>query len=262
MTAEMNSTDLPDLTERILARFVSRDSGWSADRATLSDADRDLLRAELAEGMTADKAEKVSRLLERPFSAAVEIAKIECQLNRPVDLGRRKVRRPKLGVRLRDSIDDITSELKAGITCMAEVCALIEGNPVLERLVTPLLEERLSARIVDPLRNAPKDAAEHLLDVLEVLRDAISAGITTGPVAPSLDFLAQAVVVAIAQVTGRVPGRTWIEEQVEETGPGLEACRVLARALNTALPEDCRRNPPPDMAKAFRRAIKDIRPEA
>jgi hypothetical protein len=154
------------------------------------------------------------------------------------------------------------AELEADASRAAQICSLIREDTILDRLISPLLEERLGPRVIDPLRDAPDGVAEHLPDVLGRLHDAIRAGITTGPVEPSLDFLARAVVVSMARVTGRVPGRTWIEVDVEETGAGLEACRVLAAALNDALSDSCRRERPADMAKAFRRAIKAIRSEA
>ncbi len=137
-----------------------------------------------------------------------------------------------------------------------EICSDILSNAVLERMVTPLLEARLRGRIVDPLRNAPGRAVEHLPDILARLHVAIQAGIKSGPVEPVQDYLASAVVTSMERATGQIPGRTWIEERGEETGVGLEVCRILAAALNDALQSECEREKTATMEKPFRRAIK------
>ncbi len=203
------------------------------------------------------EADEVVRLLDHAFGTAVQIAEFVCRF-REASAGSAKVRKRarKLGVRLRDDISGLLAKLKQGDATPFEICSLVLSEPTLERLVTPLLEECLRGEVTDPLRNAPESAAEHLPDILEQLYAAIDAGVTRGPVDPVQDFLASAVVNSMERVTGQIPGRTWIEERVEETGVGLEVCRILAAALNDALPDKCQSQRPADMAKAFRRAIK------
>ena len=261
MTRDTVNEDLPDLTERILVRLLGSDTGWSGALAQIPGTAREKLSEELTKGMSSAEADEVIRLLERAFGTAVELAMMECRLQRAAGDGdgSKKASR-KLGVRLRGEIGDLLVELEKDSVSADKIASRILDNPILERLVTPLLEESLAAEAVDPLRNAPEQAAKHLPDALGRLHSAIRAGVTTGRGDSALDYLASAVVISIKQATGRMPGRTWIEERVEETGFALEVCRLLATSLNNALPEDCRRERPADMAKAFRRAIEANRP--
>lgn len=260
MANETGEVDFPDLTERILARFTSADAGWSSELVRLPCAARKSLLAELCKSMTDAEADEVVRLLDHAFGMAVQIEEFGCRFRKATAgsaKGRKRSR--KLGVRLRRDITGVLARLEKGDTTPVEICSSILSEPTLERLVTPLLEQCLRGGIDDPLRNAPESAAEHLPDVLDQLHAAIHAGVTSGPVDPVQDFLASAVVTAMERATGNIPGRTWIEERVEETGVGLEVCRILAAALNDALPAECRSKRSADMAKAFRRAIKAAR---
>lgn len=64
---------------------------------------------------------------------------------------------------------------------------------------------------------------------------------------------------AIAHATGSTPGRTWDEYAGEEKGIGVETCRILAAALNNALPKGSLKGQPADMAKPYRNAIEFVR---
>lgn len=250
--ASKKADEIKSLTERHLAPSLSEETGWSGDLAQLPDARRKALLAELTKAMTDAQADRVLQGLDRSFATAFEIARAQCRLLEASD-GKEKSR--KLGVWLRNEINRLQIKLAEGEVVPHEVCSAILSIPILERVVTPFLEERLQGWTVDPLRKAPEIAFEHLPYVLTRIHDAIHAGVTTGPVEPIQDFLASAVVNSMDRATGHIPGRTWIEERAEETGVGLEVCRILAAALNDALLAPCQSERPADMAKAFRRAI-------
>lgn len=245
------------LHERNLIHLAPEDSGWVRARANLSNSAREDLRVLLAKRTAAPDIKLALGRLEIAFADAVEAAIIERRLVLAAQRST-EAKKPsrKLGVLLRSRIKAVLSALERSDKQPGEICEMVLAEPILERLVTPLVEEQLCGSVCDPLRRAPETAIKALPEILAVLNNAIDTGISTGKVEASHDLLAQAVVSVIARSTGVAPKRNWNAYAGTETGHGLECCRLLARELNLALPEDMRRDEPLDMAKAWRRATE------
>ena len=170
----------------------------------------------------------------------------------------REARKPssKLGPYLRAQIDLAIAELDTGNPSPEEICASILKEPILSRLVDIHLDERMSPPITDPLSRAPRAAMEHLPDVLRLLRQAIHAGVTTGPVEASHDILARTVLSALRRAGDRAPRRNYDAINSKDSGYGLACCQILAQEVNAALPPELRRTKALNMAKSWRRAIE------
>lgn len=249
----------PDLFEHLLMYFAVPDDVWPGDLAQLPEDTSGEIRDLLRSRMNVGEVNQVLSDVERNFSTAVEMAKVECSLRRDLDQETKGSKQPsaKLGVRLRSTIGHFRAEFENNATPnAADICARILKDPVLERMVTLLLEMRAKGKVIDPLRNSVSFAVQHLLEVLELLFSAVDKGIVTGRVEPTLNFLASSVVDAVFRASGKIPGRTWDAYDEEETGVGLKTCRILAAALNNALPESFRKNNPADMVKPYRNAIR------
>ncbi|MGJ8623154.1 MAG: hypothetical protein ACSHW1_10265 [Yoonia sp.] len=255
-----NETDAPRiLHERDLMYFAASDSGWVADRAQLPDEAKSDLGGLLAKYAPDHGMEQVLGDLQRAFADAVEAAVLERAMAVAAEASK-EAKKPsaKLGVYLRSRIDALMTVLDEDDISPEHICALVLEEPVLERLVTLQVEERLTWQVTDPLQNAPELAARHLVDVLPELRWQIDEGIKRGRIEASHDILADAVATVIARTTGATPKRNWNAHTQSEAGFGLDCCRVLARALNMALPPDLRREQPVDMAKAWRRMVEGM----
>jgi len=251
--------DLPDLTERHLMGFTPADAGWVADLAVLPDGPVAEIRELLQRRLTVGQMDRVQLDLRRAFGRAVEMAKAECVLRQAAKRGGAgsKKTSAKLGVLLRTKLGELRAAFENEVLPDADdICARILADPVLDRIITPLIEERTGAKVTDPLRHSTTLAMRHLPPVLNLLFHAVDQGIATGRAEPTLNFLAEWVVGAISRAAGNIPGRTWDDYAGEETGVGAETCRILAVALNDALPIDCRRSYPADMAKPYRNAIR------
>ena len=253
-----NETDAPRiLHERDLMYFAASDSGWVAARAQLPDEAKSELAGLLAKHAPDHAMQQVLGDLQRAFADAVEAAVLERAMVVAAEASP-EAKKPsaKLGVYLRSRIDELMALLDEDDISAERICALVLEEPTLDRLVTLQLEERLTWQVTDPLRNAPELAVRHLVDVFPALRQKIDEGIKRGRIEASHDILADAVATVIARTTGDTPKRNWNGQTDQEAGFGLDCCRVLARALNLALPLDLRRDQPVDMAKAWRRRVE------
>ena len=254
--------DLPDLTERRLMDFAPADAGWVSDLAVLPDEMAADIGELLKRRLTASQADRVLLDLKRIFGTAVEMAKAECALREAAshgDAGSKK-KSAKLGVQLRTKLGNLRAEFENdALPDCDDICARILEDPVLARLITLLIEERTSLKVTDPLRNSTSLAIGHLPQVLDLLFYAVDRGVVTGRAEPALNFLAECVVRAVTRAAGWTPGRTWDDYAAEETGIGAKTCRILAQALNNAVPADCRKSQPADMTKPFRNAIRIVR---
>lgn len=247
------------LHERDLIHFAPSDSGWAAARAQLPDEAKSELAGLLAKHVPDHAMQQVLGDLQRAFADAVEAAVLERGMAVAAEASVAAMKpSAKLGVYLRSRIDELMTVLDDNAISPERICALVLEEPVLERLVTLQVEERLTWQVTDPLRNAPELTARHLVDVLPELRWQIDEGIKRGRIEASHDTLADAVATVIARTTGKTPKRNWNAHTEREAGFGLDCCRVLARALNLALPLDLRRDQPVDMAKAWRRMVEGM----
>jgi len=255
-----NETEEPKiLHERDLMYFAASDSGWVAARAQLPDEAKSELVGLLAKHAPDHAMQQVLGDLQRAFADAVEAAVLERVMAVAADVSdAAKKPSAKLGVYLRSRIDELMAVLDENAISTETICALILEEPLLERLVTLRLEERLTWQVTDPLRNAPELTARHLVDVLPELRWQIDEGIKRGRIEASHDILTDAVATVIARTTGKTPKRNWNAQTDREAGFGLDCCRVLARALNLALPSELQREQPVDMAKAWRRMVEGM----
>jgi hypothetical protein len=257
-----NETDEPKvLHERDLMYFAASDSGWIAARAQLPDEAKPELAGLLAKHAPDHAMQQVLGDLQRAFADAVEAAILERRMA-VAAVASLEAKKPsaKLGVYLRSRIDALMTVLDENSISPESICALVLEESVLERLVTLKLEERLTWHVTDPLRNAPELTARELVDVLPELRWQIDEGIKSGRVEASHDILTDAVATIIARTTGDTPKRNWNAHADREAGFGLDCCRVLALALNLALPPDLRREQPVDMAMAWRRRVEEMNP--
>jgi hypothetical protein len=257
-----NETDEPRfLYERDLIYFAASDSGWVAARAQLPDEAKSELAGLLARHVPDHAMQQVLGDLQRAFANAVEAAVRERGSAVAAETSdAAKKPSAKLGVYLRSRLDALITVLDENATSPESICALVLEEPVLEKVVTLKLEERLTWQVADPLRNAPELAVQQLGDALPELRWQIDQGIKRGRIEASHDTLADAVATVIARTTGDTPKRNWNAHTQREAGFGLDCCRVLARALNLALPPDLRRDQPVDMAKAWRRRVEEMNP--
>ncbi len=253
---------LPDLTESLLMRSAPADLGWEGDLSGLPNEAIARIREKLNTRLAPRQVDRVLLDLGRAFGTAVEMAKAECALRHTVNRQRAAAKKPsaKLGVQLRKKLAKLRARFEGDPTPdHRDMCARILDDPVLERLVTPFIEERMGGIVPDPLRYSTSVAIRHLPHVLDLLCDAVDRGVATGKAEPALNFLAERVVRAVFHETGKTLGRTWDDHTREEKGMGVEICRLLAAALNDALPEGFRRQRPADMAKPFRKAIEKVR---
>ena len=253
---------LPDLTELGLIGSALADVAWVGDLAQLPEEAILEIRATLKRRLTGSEADLVLLDLKRNFSSAVEMANAECLLRQTADkrsTGSKKSS-AKMGVHLRAKLGKLRAEFENDAQPDSDdICGRILKDPVLENLVTPLIEERLRLEATDPLRYSTSLAIQKLPQALDQLYRAIDQGVVTGKAEPSLSFLAECVVRAIAHATGSTPGWTWDEYAGEEKGIGVETCRILAAALNNALPKGSLKGQPADMAKPYRNAIEFVR---
>ena len=250
------------LTEQLLAALAVPDTGWTGDLTPLPDAALAKIRGVLKRRLKPQEVVKVETYLIPAFGQAVEIAKAECVMRQAIEqesAGSKKTS-AKLGVQLRMKLTQLIVELEDetksddGI-----ICARILKDNLLESLVTPFLEERLKCQVTDPLRNPTSEAILHLPPILELLLYAVNQGVVTGQAKPALNFLAISVVSTMLHASKKIHGRTWDPYADEENGIGLTVCRILAEALENALPEECRQRRSPDMVKPFRKAIRLVR---
>lgn len=252
---------VPELHERDLIRFLSKDTGWVGDRPQLSGTVQAELTALLEKRLPEGKTDKALGILRIGFADAAEASVVERRAAVDAEAST-AAKKPssKLGVLMRFQIDEVTKLLKNGEISPKEICASILTKPELAKLITVHLEEAIRPLQTDPLDRAPHKAVEHLPAVLRHLRPTIHAGIRPGRVEASHDLLVKAVVSALTRATGSAPKRTWDAFKEEESGFGLECCRILARELNLALPVYLRREEPLDIAKAWRRATEQVPP--
>jgi hypothetical protein len=255
-----NETDEPKiLYERDLIYFAASDTGWVAARAQLPDEAKSELAGLLPKHASDHAMQQVLGDLQRAFADAVEAAILERRMAVAADVSdAAKKPSAKLGVYLRSRLDALITVLDENATSPERICALVLEEPVLERLVTLKLEERLTWQVTDPLRNAAELAVQQLGDALPELRWQIDEGIKRGRIEASHDTLADAVATVITRTTGDTPKRNWNAHTECEGGFGLDCCRVLARALNLALPSELQREQPVDMAKAWRRMVEGM----
>lgn len=256
----------PALEETFLTSMGIADSGWVADRAAISEPGLTAIRERLEARLTTDLIGPLVADLGRGFANAVEMACFQIKLRQDVatfaeQTGYTKPVPAKLGVLLRDYIRNLRLVLERAQAgelrvTLDQFVRDIERFPVLERLVTIHLEECTRWKVIDPLRNAPEQAAEFLPQVLEQLEVSIAAGVKRGPSEPALAYLAGCFVQSFRYASGTVPGRTYNAYEERDTGMGLEICRLLAGELQSALPEEHRPAVPADMAKPYRKAIK------
>lgn len=250
------------LTEQLLAALAVSDTGWIGDLTPLPDAALAKIRGVLKQRLMAQEVVKVETYLVPAFGQAVEIAKAECVMRQAIGQGSAGSKKPsaKLGVQLRVKLIQLIAEL--GEKAKANdgiICASILRDTLLESLVTPFLEERLKFQVTDPLRNSTSEAILHLPSILEFLLYAVNQGVVTGQAKPALNFLAISVERTMLDASKKIHGRTWDPYTNEENGVGLTVCRILAEALQDALPVHCRQSSPVDMTKPYRNAIKLVR---
>lgn len=255
-----------ELSELSLFECAIPDCGWVGDRTCLPLRIEKLIRALLLEKLPEDQIDRLVSSLRRGFSKAVELGRTHHQLQSEViteaqNTGRKKRPPKKLGVLLRDyvrSLRLVLSKAAKGERRIAldEIIRDIERFEVLDQLVTLQLEERFDYEIVDPLRASPERSAELLAQVLKDLEASIDAGVQSGPVEPSQEFLANYLVYAFFEETGNNLGRTWDPYENKEKGMGFKICRLLAISLHFSLPKETRPSRSFRMAKTYRNAIQ------
>ena len=246
------------LTEQLLAALAVPDTGWTGDLTPLPDAALAKIRGVLKRRLKPQEVVKVETYLIPAFGQAVEIAKAECVMRQAIEqesVGSKRTS-AKLGVQLRVKLTQLIAELEDEAEADdGIICAGILKDTLLESLVTPFLEERLKCQVIDPLRKPTSEAILHLRPIIELLLYAVNQGVVTGQAKPALNFLAVSVVRTMLHASKKIHGRTWNPYTNEENGVGLAVCRILAEALQDALPEHCRLSRSPDMAKPYRNAI-------
>ena len=256
---------LPAVSEQDLMPLTDPGHGWSAERARLSAAAVAEIEGLLGNHLAPVQIERLLPYVKHIFANAVALALAECQLidaaEEKADVRGQPNRPPrKLGVKLRDDLRRLEARLDEG-AMGADLCREIVRDPVLERLITPYLEERMGWTVPNPLTRAPDKAAGYLPPVLTALEQAITQGITPGRTEAALTVLCRGFCGFYRDVAGQLPSRTYDPINRRDTGHGLEACRILGRELNAALPPAHRRRNAPDMTKPYRRALEELRAE-
>lgn len=267
MAPEKYSSDI--LSETTVINFALPEFGWVEELPALPDDTITEIRSLHAKTLETAELDRLIPNLQRSFATAVEMAQICCKLKHEAEKlanVKGQPNRPpvKLGVRSRNNLReliDVLEQAQAGKkrVKLEDFYQTIQCNPPLNLLVNLYLEARMGAEVIDPLKNAPVKAAEHLLGILKYLEQSIGRGIKSGRDDVAINKLAWCFVTSFKYATGRLPGRTYDNYREKESGVGLETCRLMARELHAQLPEDCRSEKPADMAKPYRRAIKELR---
>lgn len=83
-----------------------------------------------------------------------------------------------------------------------------------------------------------------------------------GATDPAFEQMTRGLAALYLEFTGELPGRsTDGMNEGREQGSFLALCRLMAEAVNNALPPDCQRKTPPDMDKTVRRLVKELKGE-
>ena len=253
------------LSEQDLMPATIPGHGWGGERARLPLMAVAEVAALLAGHLAPMQIERLLPYLNHIFANAVVMALAQGHL---IDAAERRAEVPgqpnrprrKLGVKLRDEVRRLRGRLDEGAAA-ADLCREIAGDPVLERVITPYLEERMGWIVPNPLTRARDRAAGHIPALLTELEEAIHQGVTTGRTEAALTALCWGFCGFYRDVVGQLPGRTYDPYTVTDTGHGLEVCRILGRELHAALPPAHRRSKAPDMSKPYRRVLQELRSE-
>ncbi len=256
------------IPEATLIGCATPEFAWVEELPALPDETIAEIRSLHAKSLKTAELDRLILNLQRGFATAVEMAQECCKLKHEAEKlanVKGQPNRPpvKLGVRSRNNLRElieILEQAQAGKkrVKLEDFYQIIQFNQPLDVLVNLHLEARMGAEIVDPLKNVPIKAAEHLLGTLKYLEQSIDNGIKSGPDDVPINQLAWCFVTSFKDATGRFPRRNYDNYRCIDAGVGLETCRLMARELHVQLPENCRPEKPADMAKPYRRATEKL----
>ncbi len=90
----------------------------------------------------------------------------------------------------------------------------------------------------------------------------LRASVRPGATDPAYEQMVRALAALYLAVTGTFPGRSSdaMQDGLEQ-GRFLALCRLMAAAVNDALPDEYRRRTPSDLVKTVRRMVKELKAE-
>jgi hypothetical protein len=252
------------MTENVLLSFARSGAGWAGTRPKLSETAQADIIEHLMTVMLPEEAERLLNMLQRTFADAFDISGAQIELRSEAEERSKRKGEPgrppvKLGVKLRDELQELTKALKGCDLAKdaSALCTRASENDILAKILTVHLEERVGGRFIDPLSSAPKEASALLPELIGELISAISGAIRPGRSDVATNFLARQFVTLFREVHGKLPTRRVSHYgQTGETGPGLEVCRILASELHSALPQNLRPARPAEMAGPYRKALE------
>jgi hypothetical protein len=96
----------------------------------------------------------------------------------------------------------------------------------------------------------------------ELAEKQLKSAVRPGTTDPAYEQMVRALAALYLAATGTFPGRSSdAMRDGFEQGSFLALCRLMAAAVNDALPDDQRRPSPPDLVKTVRRMVKELKAE-
>lgn len=256
--------------------MVARDGGWTGERVRLSASEAKRAVATLGSRLLPECRDRFVTHLDLIFAHAVGMELARCRALadwQPVSArGSDKTRRrpPKglparLLMRLRD-IQDRHGLLTANGADPADIAQFMQElrtDRELFWIVNLALSESSSQHLV-LFRKAEhqKPLFEALGVAFQMSEDQVDGALRRGATDPALEQMTRGLAALYHDVTGELPGRTWVDaSDSPEQGRFLALCRLLAEAVNQSLPKEFQRKKLPSMTKTVRRMVKEFKNE-
>lgn len=251
--------------------------GWTKDRPPLPDPALRAIRNGMGSKISTNKWPIFAEHLQLIFSATVLAETFRQQLRKglcsdllPKQKAKLKKsdRGKKLGTLVRQELNILRNRYAALANgsdrdAHAEFFqALSRALPASARLLEEQILEEHNIRVRRYSSEAIRNSAfPHIGGVLEELCTIINQGVTTGRSEAALEQMARALAALYHDFVGKRPGRSWLDLVGTEGGRYLDLCRIMAQAVNDALPADLRRPKAADMAKPARRMVDELKLE-
>jgi len=247
-------------------------SGWSAERPRLPDEVAEACFTTIADILRPDKTAPFRRHLRLIYSQMFE-TELCRRAYREATLDVMSGRLPKFATLARPSLalaledyQRLRRYRRVSHSWMVRFFRRLGGDPAVYGLLDVALRSRGSLRLgfhID--RCHRREVFDSLGAAFPLATRVIQTAMRPGRSEPVLDQLARSVAALYLDVTGQMPGRSNdvmsdVERQIEG-GTYLTLCRLLAKAMNDAMPVGLRQLQDPDMVKACRRMSAELKKE-
>lgn len=268
------------MCESNVLSLAVRPGGWVIDRLDLPESAESRAVDLMADILLPGMGREFRRFLRQIFTTTVEreTARFKFaarymatgQIQSLPD-GQGQLRKKKFPAQLLDRLQHhrecyhvLKKRKKLSLTSIGRYFENLYGERGLFWVLNALLMERSGHQIcmyrLPGLRRVLFDALESEFDVAE---RCIRLAQLPGPSVPAFEQMARAVIALHFACTGAIPRRTWnpYGEGDRDTGHCIEVCRLLASAVNEALPTEFRRPKPVKMSETARRMMKEFKAE-